>query len=146
MKNVLLVLSACATLLIGCDRQTLEGLRLNFQAQVNSNYDQSQASQADKSKQSTQAAPPQESHNLNPNPVAPDSQPASEVKSGADPDTAAPFNPLDSCSQGGIVAQTNEQFYKAHPQLKSIDSKDKQLVKEWKTIHAQVKEKCSAKL
>jgi hypothetical protein len=146
MKSLLLILSACATLLIGCDRQTLDGLRLNFQAQVKSNYDQSQPSQqnqSDTSKPSTQAAPPQESNEVNP--VARDAQPSSAVQSSADPDAAAPFNPLDSCSTGGMVAQTNEQFYKQHPELKSIDSKDKQLVKAWKTIHAQVKEKCTAK-
>lgn len=142
MKALVIALTIFSTLLTGCDRQTLDGLRLRFQADFKSDYENSQPS-SQTQPSSNQAGPkteetPREEENWQ-------KQPVREIKSESNPDEAPPFFPLEKCSKGDIVAQTNEIFYERHSQGKSIDSKDKKLMKEWQKIHAQVEQKCTVK-
>lgn len=142
MKALFVVLTLTATFLASCDRQTLDGLRLQIRADVQSDYEGQEGEKAPDARPSsrqplgTSAAPeaPEVAERAVETPR--------KASSGSDPDGALPFNPLEDCSQGGIAAQTNAIFYQRHSGVKSIDSKDQQLVKEWKAIQAEVEKKC----
>lgn len=149
MKALFIALTIFSTLLTGCDRQTLDGLRLGFQADFKSDYEdkgneptsQTQPSQSSQPSQSTQLS--QSSQPASQQEEKSQNQPVREVKSEPDPDQAPPFRPLEACSKGGIIAQANKIFYKKNPQVKSIDSKNKEQVNKWEQIHGQVEQKCS---
>jgi hypothetical protein len=142
MKTLILVLTLFSTLLVSCDRQTLDGLRLNFQGEVKSDYQKKE----DNNQQQSQTTPPQQQQQPNTSQQADkEVQPTQAVNSQANPDGGIPFSPLEKCSQGGMVAQTNQLFYQRYPELKSIDSKDQQLMKEWKKTHTEVQQQCNSK-
>ena len=141
MKALVIALTIFSTLLTGCDRQTLDGLRLQFNADLKSDYEDREREQG--SEPTSQSQPTQPSEPAAQQEEKPQNQPVRQVKSESDPDEAPPFRPLEACSKGDIIAQTNKIFYKNNPQVKSIDSKNKKQMKNWEQIQAQVKQKCS---
>lgn len=60
----------------------------------------------------------------------------------SDPDAPMPFKEIPECSPAGITAKTNEIFYARNPQIKSIDPKNPEQMKQWKEIYAQEAKKC----
>lgn len=149
MKALIIALTIFSTLLTGCDRQTLDGLRLRFEADVQSDYEDPESEPNSQSQSSQSSQPSESSESSESSEAASEQEERSpkqavrQVKSGPDPDEAPPFNPLEACSKGGIIAQTNKIFYKNNPQVKSIDSKNKEQMKKWEQIQIQVQEDCS---
>jgi hypothetical protein len=146
MKILLIAVTTISTLLVGCDRQTLQGLNLKFRAELNSNYDNSEAKTQPQSESNSPVAEnpvsSQDSATNRPSAETFPNQPVREIKAESDPDGPLPFKPLKDCSEAGITAQANKIFYASNPNLKSIDSKDEQQVKEWKAIYRQLEQKC----
>ena len=145
MKALIITLTIFSTFLSACDRQTLEGLRLRFQADIKSDYDEEKETTTYPEKSNQTASQSEEKPEKWSDQPAPEVQSSGEVQpASADPDRPLPFRPLKPCSESGIVAQTNEIFYQRHPQLKSINSKNKQQMKEWKSIQTEVEQKCAS--
>jgi hypothetical protein len=150
MKITLVAIAIVSSLLVGCDRQILKGLNIKFQGEIKSDYQDSESQNQDSSPSNsaiTENNPSnqEKSNNLeNDTPEVFRNQPLREVKreSTSDPDAPLAFKPLKDCSDAGITAKTNELFYAANPNLKSINSQDREKVAEWKSIYNQVKGKC----
>lgn len=142
MKNIALILLILSSVIAGCDRDTLKGLNLKINAEVKSDYDNEVTT---KGGNNVSTETKIETKKL---PIEQASQSESKVKATPtkgtnDPDTPMAFNEISDCSEAGIRAKTNEIFYSDNPQVKSIDSKNKEQVKKWKTIYKEVENTCN---
>jgi hypothetical protein len=152
MKITLIWVAILSTFLTGCDREMLKGLNLKFQGELSSDYKQEDGENQESSQSNssgTEINPSQAESSNEVENKAPEvfrNQPVQEVKneSNYDPDAPLPFNVLKDCSQAGMTAQTNKIFYAQNSNLKSINSKNEQQVKQWKSIFNQIKSKCES--
>jgi hypothetical protein len=159
MKPIFLALILVTSVLGGCDRETLQGLNIKFQGEVNTDYDSSSDGEAQKSEvggnesnPTTRDNSPSPSEKIKNQPVKEvkrESQLDSEPKSVSEQPTLQPdsdqpiaFKPMENCSPSGITAKTNEIYYSKNSQVKSIDSKNEKEMSEWKKIYAEVEAKC----
>lgn len=150
MKTILIAVVIVSSLLGGCDRDTLQGLNLKFKGEINSDYQQKEANNEDSSQSNSPVTENTPSREEKPNNGEKNTsevrgnKPVKEVnnQSNSDPDAPLPFNPLKDCSDSGINAKTNEIFYANNGNVKSINSKNEEEVKEWKSIYNEVKSKC----
>jgi hypothetical protein len=147
MKSIFLGLVLISSLLGACDRQTLDGLNLKMKAEFNSDYESSSEVENEESKPMTNDNSPFPSETLKNQPikevnVESESKSASKPKLEPESDQPIAFKPLQDCSPSGITAKTNEIFYSQNSQVKSVDSKNEQQMKQWKKIYAEVEAKC----
>ncbi|BAQ64764.1 hypothetical protein [Geminocystis sp. NIES-3709] len=160
MKIIFLVLFAMSGLLVGCDREALQGLNLKINTEVKSDYDKEDteieeveevkdnigesSTETDNNISSEVDPNPLESKTEN-NPSQSISENNTEVTNGIekDPDEPMPFKEISNCSKSGITAKTNEIFYADNSHLKSIDSKDEKQMKIWKKIYSEVEKECN---
>lgn len=153
MKITLIVFAFLATFLTGCDKEMLKGLNIKFQGEVNTDYENEENNPNLSPNQSNsnvpENTPSSEEKNQNIEPEKNENfrnKPVREVnnQSNFDPDAPLPFYNLKDCSDAGITAKTNEIFYANNSNLKSIDSKNPQQVKEWKSIYNKINSKCNS--
>ncbi len=145
-KIFAVLLSISSLMMVGCDRNTLNGLNLKINGEINSSYDnevkETQSSEESVSQTKTKAQVKET--------VSEESSAKVEKKESVkqvnqtenDPDAPMAFKEIAECSKAGITAKTNEIFYADNPQVKSIDSKNQKQVKEWERIYAEVEQKC----
>lgn len=152
MKIILTAILLISSVLSGCDRQTLDGLNLKFKGELNSDYKNSQTETKNSSEsQSTvpekttseQEKANNETHNTSETVSNKEDKEVKET-SNSDPDSPIPFKQVKECSDAGIIAETNKIFYAQNPNVKSINSKNEEQIKEWKLIKNEVKEKCES--
>lgn len=138
MKKTILILSILSFALIGCDRDTLDGLNLKINADIRSDYEKEQQTTDNPSNPSNNTSEntnnPTSNTNSNPNTTT-----GTVVN---DPDSAMPFNPIANCSPSDITRRANEEFYSSRGQVKSIDSKNQEEVNAWKEIHNRIEAQC----
>jgi FtsZ-interacting cell division protein ZipA len=156
MKIIVSMLLIISTLIVGCDRETLDGLNLKINTEVNSDYDKEKSTSAEtnKTKVSTEVVEKEET---------PSEEKASESEQEStqevvenkeekevnkitenDPDQPMSFKEISECSKAGITAKTNEIFYADNPQVKSIDSKNEKQLQAWKKIfYTEVEKNCN---
>lgn len=156
MKNIVVLLLIASSLLVGCDRDTLNGLNVKVQGELNTDYKDQEDEEVKSENQNNSSSSNSKVTENNPSsqpesknvedktPEAFENKPVKEVKneSNVDPDAPLAFLPQKDCSEAGIRKKTNKAFYSKNEQVKSIDSKNKEQVKEWKSIYNQMKEKC----
>ena len=147
MKIITLVLLAISALITSCDRDTLSGLKVKVDAEVETGYDNDK----DSTKtvvETKQSVTTEVSDNRTieienkTEPVATKS--TSKITKEPDPDQPMAFNQITNCSTAGIRAKTNEIFYSENSQVKSIDSKNKEQVKAWKKIYQKIEAQCES--
>jgi hypothetical protein len=153
MKIFVLMLLAISTLTVGCDRQTLDGLNLKINGEINSNYDKEKTTSEEKV--STEVAEKEEKSSeektleskteqeSNQEVVGNNQQKEVNQITENDPDQPMAFKEIGECSKAGITAKTNEIFYADNTQVKSIDSKNEKQVKAWKKIYNEVEKNCN---
>ena len=127
------------SLITGCDRNTLSGLNLKINAEVKSDYEEKQTSA--QKHNSTQVEAKKEIKT--PELKTEATKKIVEVRETNNPDAPLAFNEIRQCSEADIIAKTNEKFYAKNAQLKSVDSKNKEQVKQWKKIYQQVEKSCN---
>lgn len=132
MKKTILILSILSFALVGCDRTTLDGLKLRINADIKSDYEQEEETPENPANPSNNNS--QINNNSTPNNTT------SNVVN--DPDRGIPFNPIADCSPSDITRRTNEEFYSSRGQVKSIDSKNQEEVNAWKAIHNKIEAQC----
>ncbi|WP_017296068.1 hypothetical protein [Geminocystis herdmanii] len=162
MKIFFLMVFGLSTLLVGCDRATLDGLNLKVNADIKSGYDkESEEANKDQSSETsiemTDKTPSEMAESLtkavqktietkketqSTEKVA-ENKPVSENNVKNDADEPMPFKEIAQCSKAGITAKTNEIFYADNSNVKSIDSKNEKQVKAWKKIYSQVEQECN---
>lgn len=153
MKIIVLMLLAMSTLMIGCDRQTLDGLNLKINGEINSNYDKEKTTSAEKvstevaekeEKSSEEKTLESKSEEESTQEVVENNQQkeVNQVREN-DPDQPMAFKEIGECSKAGITAKTNEIFYADNTQVKSIDSKNEKQLKAWKKIYNEVEKNCN---
>lgn len=150
MKIIVSMLLIITTLIVGCDRETLDGLNLKINTEVNSDYDQekSTSSETNKTKVSTEVVEkeekPSESEQESTQEVVENKEEKEVNKiTENDPDQPMAFKEISKCSKAGITAKTNEIFYADNSQVKSIDSKNEKQLKAWKKIYTEVEKNCN---
>lgn len=149
MKITLIVVAFLSTFLAGCDKEMLNGLNIKFQGEVSSDYQEGQQNNSDSPSNSTETEnksfSEEKSDSIEPQkPEVFRNKPVREVnnQSNSDPDAPLPFYALKDCSDAGITAKTNEVFYAKNPNVKSINSKNQQQLKEWKSLYQEIKAQC----
>lgn len=162
MKIFFLIALSLSTLLVGCDRATLDGLNLKVNADIKSGYDkESEEANNNKSSESsietTDKTPAQMAENFtkavqktietkiedkSAEKVV-ENKPVAQNNIESDADEPMAFKEIAECSKAGITAKTNEIFYADNSQVKSIDSKNEKQVKAWKKIYSQVEKQCN---
>lgn len=157
MKIFFLMVLSLTTLLVGCDRATLDGLNLKVNADIKSGYDKESETtnnkkSSDTSLEITDKTPSemaesftkavQKTIETKTEKVA-ENKPVAENNIKSDADEPMPFKEIAQCSKSGITAQTNEIFYADNSNVKSIDSKNEKQVKAWKKIYNQVEKDCN---
>ncbi|MGI0482090.1 hypothetical protein ACN4EE_15055 [Geminocystis sp. CENA526] len=158
MKIFVLVMLSLSTLLVGCDRDALDGLNLKINADIKSSYDkEAEEIKKDQSSEKTDKTPSEMVENLTKTvqktietkkEEISNSEVANKKSVGSsntenDPDAPIPFKEITECSKAGITAKTNEIFYADNSHLKSIDSKNEQQLKQWKKIYSEVEKNCN---
>ncbi|AFZ47962.1 hypothetical protein Cyast_2009 [Cyanobacterium stanieri PCC 7202] len=136
MKKTILILSILSFALVGCDRDTLDGLNLRINADIRSDYDREEQTTDNPSNPSNNTSENSNNSTSNTNP----NNTTSTVIN--DSDSAMPFNPIANCSPSDITRRTNEEFYGSRGQVKSIDSKNQEEVNAWKEIHNRIEAEC----
>lgn len=150
MKIIVLMSLIISTLIVGCDKQTLDGLNLKINAEVNSKYDQDKNSsaeenqaQVEKTSSETKASTSESNQESNTK-IVDNSQAKEEEKiTQNEADQPMAFKEISECSKSGITSKTNELFYADNPQVKSIDSKNEKQIKAWKKIYNEVEKSCN---
>lgn len=141
MKNIILILVLFTTLITGCDRDTLNGLNLKINAEVKSDYEEEKSSTQENNQTQVEAkketATPESEAETEP------SKKVIEVRETDNPDAPLAFKDIQECSEADIIAKTNEKFYGNNAQLKSVDSKNEEQVKQWKKIYQEVEKSCN---
>ncbi|BAQ60588.1 hypothetical protein GM3708_994 [Geminocystis sp. NIES-3708] len=147
---MLLIIS---TLIVGCDRQTLDGLNLKINAEVNSEYDkdknlseeenQTQVTEKEEISSEEKTSTSESDKELTTEIVNNKQEKEEEKITENDPDQPMAFKEINECSKAGITSKTNEIFYADNPQVKSIDSKNEKQVKAWKKIYNEVEKNCN---
>jgi hypothetical protein len=142
MKIIIIAMVVISSFLVGCNRETLDGLNIKVKGELNSDYEDSKTGNQNSSKSTSPENENQleEKNNETPNIIK--NQPVIEVNNNSNPDAPLPFYPIKDCSESGIVAETNKIFYAQNKNTKSIDSKNAEEIKKWKSIKNQVKNKC----
>ncbi len=143
MKITILILSFLSFALVGCDRETLEGLNIKINADINSDYKNNN----EELKTDSQSA----SSTNNDNSETPSSDSTNDSSNSkivtnnsvSDPDVPMPFRTIADCSPSGITMKTNETYYASRGQVKSINSKDVQELKEWKEMYGKFEAECN---
>lgn len=150
MKIIVLMLLIISTLIVGCDRETLDGLNLKINTEVNSDYDKEKNTSAETNKtevvekeETASEEKASESEQESTQEVV-ENKEEKEVKiTENDPDQPMAFKEISECSKAGITAKTNEIFYADNPQVKSVDSKNDKQLKAWKKIYNEVEKNCN---
>lgn len=158
MKIFVLLMLSLSTLLVGCDRDTLNGLNLKINADIKSSYDKEvEEIKKDQSSEKTDNKASEMVENFTKT-VQKTIETTKEDKSTPevaknksttisntenDPDAPMAFKEITQCSKAGITAKTNEIFYADNSHLKSIDSKNEQQLKAWKKIYSEVEKECN---
>lgn len=156
MKIFFLMVLSLTTLLVGCDRATLDGLNLKVNADIKSGYDKkSETTSNDKSSETASETTDKTASEMTENPTktvqktmetkeeAQSTENVAENNVKSDADEPMPFKEITECSKAGITAQTNEIFYANNSNVKSIDSKNEKQVKAWKKIYSEVEKDCN---
>lgn len=137
MKKTIVILSLLSLTLVGCDRDTLDGLNIRINADIQSDYEREQEATENPSNSSDNNVqnPQNNSNDINSNP---------NNGSGVvnDPDAPMPFSAIADCSPSSITQRTNEEFYSSRGQVKSIDSRNEQEMSAWKEIHGRIEAQC----
>ncbi len=162
MKKLVILLIITSTLLGGCNKELLDGLNLKFKGEFNSDYkekteqENQNFSQSDRQtnnhtsdKIDDEVIPENSSEKVEENqPELFRKKPVTEVNNSSnqdstnDPDAPMAFKQLKECTEAGITAKTNEEFYSQNPNLKSIDSKNPQQLKAWKSLYQEIQQEC----
>jgi hypothetical protein len=155
MKIIVSMLLIISTLTVGCDRQTLEGLNLKINAEVNSDYDKEKSASAENDSTELRTGNKTETSSVGKRlesksekestPEVAEKKQEKEINKVTenDPDEPMAFKEIRECSKAGITAKTNEIFYADNNQVKSIDSKNEKQLKVWKKIYSEVEENCN---
>lgn len=142
MKNSVVLLLLFTTFITGCDRDTLSGLNLKINAEVKSDYEEETTATEGSSetqvetKSVTQAETKSETEKSATTKII-------NVRETDDPDAPLAFKEIQECSKAYITAKTNEKFYAKNSQLKSLDSKNEEQLKEWKQIYQEIEKGCN---
>ncbi|MGY6530977.1 MAG: hypothetical protein ACXITR_13720 [Cyanobacterium sp.] len=137
MKKSTLILSVLSFALVGCDRNTLDGLNLRINADIRSDYDKQEQTSENPSNPINNSS----ENTNNSSPTTPNNNPSSGSVVN-DADGGIPFKPIANCSPSDITKRANEEFYSSRGQVKSIDSKNQEEVSAWKEIHGRIEAEC----
>jgi len=134
MKITIVIISLLSLTLVGCDKETLDGLNININADIKSDYNKEEVTTDNQSNpDSTENVVGTPSNQISNN---------NSTANNSDPDAPLPFRPISDCSPSGITMKTNETFYAGRGQVKSIDSKNEQELKAWREMYAKFEAEC----
>ena len=122
------------TLIAGCDRYALSGLNLKINAEVKSDYEEKTTKITEN--YSPQVEEKKERETSRQTKII-------KVRETDGLDAPLAFKSIEECSEADIRGKTNKKIYAKNAQLKSIDSKNEEQIKQWEKIYQEIEESCN---
>lgn len=140
VKRAVLLLSLSSLILVGCDKEALDGLNIKINADIKSDYEKEKVTENNQSpevKATSETKSPAENVKVENNQNTVTNNQTTMV----DGDQPMPFKAIAQCTPAGITVATNEQFY-ANSGVKSVNSKNTEELKKWQELYDKIEAQC----